>query len=53
MSPLTVFSQEWVIGLEVEQLDGIAGESPITKERRTTLAKKIDDLEVALRILRY
>jgi GTPase SAR1 family protein len=53
MSPLTVFSQEWVIGLEVEQLDGIAGESPITKERRTTLAKKIHDLEVALRILRY
>jgi hypothetical protein len=25
MSPLTVFSQEWVIGLGAEQLDGIAG----------------------------
>lgn len=53
MSPLTVFSQEWVIGLGTEQLDGIAGESSITKERRTMLAKKIHDLEVALRILRY
>ncbi|KAH8704700.1 putative dynamin [Talaromyces proteolyticus] len=53
MSPLAVFSQEWVIKLEAEQLETIAGESPTTKERRTTLVKKIHDLEVAMRILRH
>lgn len=52
MSPLAVFSQEWVVKLSAEQLEAIAGESPSTKERRTALDKKIQDLEVALRILR-
>jgi hypothetical protein len=51
-SPLAVFSQEWAIKLEAEQLENIAGESPITKERRSTLEKKINDLEVAMRILK-
>ena len=52
MSPLTVFSQEWVIMLEAEQLEAMAGESPITKERRAVLTRKIQDLEAAMQILR-
>jgi Dynamin central region/Dynamin family len=51
MSPLAVFSQEWVITLEAEQLEAIAGELPVTKEQRGALVKKINDLETALRIL--
>jgi Dynamin central region/Dynamin family len=51
-SPLAVFSQEWTITLETDQLETIAGESPITKERRAVLEKKISDLEEAMRILR-
>lgn len=51
-SPLAVFSQEWAIKLEPEQLETIAGESPATKERRNTLSRKISDLEIALRILK-
>ena len=51
-SPLTVFSQEWVIMLEAEQLEAIAGESPTTKERRAVLIRKIQDLEVAMQTLR-
>ncbi|KAH8724951.1 hypothetical protein GQ44DRAFT_708057 [Phaeosphaeriaceae sp. PMI808] len=30
----------------------IAGEAPITRERRAVLMRKIQDLEVAMRILR-
>jgi len=52
MSPLTVFSQEWVIMLEAEQLEAMAGESPIIKERRAVLTRKIQDLEAAMQILR-
>jgi hypothetical protein len=51
-SPLDVFNQEWAIRLEAEQLETIAGESPITRERRSILEKKINDLEVAMRILK-
>ena len=53
MSPLAAFSQEWVIKLEAEQLETIAGESLVTKERRATLVKKIHDMEIAMRILRH
>ena len=52
MSPLVVFSQEWVIKLKAEQLEIIASESFITKERRATLMTTINDLEIAMRILR-
>ena len=52
MSPLAVFSQEWAIMLNVEQLETIAGESPTGKARRAGLLKKIDDLQVAMQILR-
>jgi len=53
MSPLAVFSQEWVITLDAEQLKTIAGEALITKEQRAVLTKKAQDLEEAMRILRH
>ncbi|KAH8730768.1 interferon-induced GTP-binding protein Mx2 [Phaeosphaeriaceae sp. PMI808] len=53
MSPLAVFTQEWVIELDAEQLETIAGESPVTKEQRGALMRKIQDLEVAMQILRH
>lgn len=51
-TPLGVFSQEWVIGLNAEQLEAIAGESPSTKEHREKLGRKIEDLRLARDILR-
>lgn len=52
LSPLVVFSQEWVIKLKAEQLERIASESFTTKERRATLTTIINDLKIAMRILR-
>lgn len=51
-TPLSVFSQEWVIGLTPDQLEAIAGESPSIKVHREELARKIDDLTAAREILR-
>ncbi|KAI1875074.1 uncharacterized protein JN550_002503 [Neoarthrinium moseri] len=51
-SPLKVFTQDWVIDLEPEQLEQIVGETKAAKRRRAKLAKKIDDLSNALRILK-
>lgn len=51
-TPLSVLSQEWVIGLRAEQLEAIAGESPSVKEYRDLLDKKITDLNAAREILR-
>ncbi|KAJ9151372.1 Dynamin family protein [Pleurostoma richardsiae] len=51
-SPLKVFTQEWVINLESEQLERIVGETKAAKKRRSRLAKKIEDLSNALRILK-
>jgi hypothetical protein len=51
-SPLTVLTQEWVIELDSERLEMIAGESLLTKQQRLTLSNKIEDLEAASRILR-
>jgi hypothetical protein len=51
-SPLNVFTQDWVINLEPEQLELIAGEAKANKKRRAKLAKKIEDLKIALKILR-
>ncbi|KAH6648210.1 P-loop containing nucleoside triphosphate hydrolase protein [Truncatella angustata] len=51
-SPLKVFNQEWVINLEPEQLEQIIGETKLAKKRRLKLAKKIEDLSKALKILR-
>lgn len=44
--------QEWVIKLDAERLETIAGEAPITKERRAAITKKAQDLERAMQILR-
>lgn len=52
-SPLFVFNQEWVIKLDPEQLEAIAGESPLVVEVRNVLQKKVDDLEFAMRILKF
>ncbi|KAL7921857.1 P-loop containing nucleoside triphosphate hydrolase protein [Trichoderma austrokoningii] len=51
-SPLKVFTQEWVINLEPEELERLVGETKLAKKRRQRLAKKIEDLSNALKILR-
>jgi hypothetical protein len=51
-SPLKVFTQDWVINLEPDQLERIVGETKSAKKRRSKLVKKIDDLSNALNILR-
>ena len=51
-SPLNVFSQAWVIDLNSEQLEHIAGEQETAKERRQMLTKKSKDLKMALDILK-
>jgi hypothetical protein len=51
-SPLKVFTQDWVINLESEQLERIVGETKSAKKRRSKLAKKIEDLSNALKILK-
>ena len=51
-SPLKVFTQEWVINLESEQLERIVGETKAAKRRRSKLVKKIEDLSNALKILK-
>lgn len=51
-SPLALFSQQWVLGLDEDSLNAIAGESRSTRDKRLELSKKIADLEEALRILK-
>ncbi|KAK3954542.1 P-loop containing nucleoside triphosphate hydrolase protein [Pseudoneurospora amorphoporcata] len=51
-SPLTLFSEQWVLGLDEDSLNAIAGESRSTRDKRKELTKKIVDLEEALRILK-
>lgn len=51
-SPLKVFTQDWVINLESEQLEQIVGESKFAKKHRSKLTKKIGDLSSAMRILK-
>lgn len=51
-SPVKVFTQDWVINLESEQLERIVGETKSAKKRRSKLAKKIEDLSNALKILK-
>jgi Dynamin central region/Dynamin family len=52
-SPLSVFDQEWVIKLNPEQLQAIAGESPVVSEQRQFLQRKIRDLDLAMQILKF
>ncbi|KAK7948014.1 uncharacterized protein PG986_008900 [Apiospora aurea] len=51
-TPLAVFDQDWVIKLETDELEDMAGESEANKNRRGILARKVDDLTVAMRILK-
>ncbi|KAK3400875.1 P-loop containing nucleoside triphosphate hydrolase protein [Sordaria brevicollis] len=51
-SPLTLFSEQWVLGLDEDSLAAIAGESRSSRDKRIELSKKISDLEEALRILK-
>lgn len=51
-SPLKVFTQDWVINLEAEQLERIVGETKSAKKQRSRIVKKIDDLSNALTILK-
>ncbi|OJJ75529.1 hypothetical protein ASPBRDRAFT_168520 [Aspergillus brasiliensis CBS 101740] len=52
-SPLEVFSQDWVINLDADQLGAIAGESQAIKARRTSLRNKMEDLKSALQTLKF
>lgn len=52
MSPLALFTERWVLDLDADKLAAIAGESRMIRERREKLRKKIDDLEIAMKILR-
>lgn len=51
-SPLRLFSEKWVLGLDTEKLLSVAGESRRTRENRERLTKEIQDLEGAMQILR-
>ncbi|GKT94300.1 interferon-induced GTP-binding protein Mx2 [Colletotrichum tofieldiae] len=51
-SPLRLFSEQWVLCLDPKELLFVAGESRRTRESRERLKKEIQDLEVAMEILR-
>ncbi|KAK2006223.1 dynamin family protein [Colletotrichum eremochloae] len=51
-SPLRLFSEQWVLGLDPKTVHAVAGESRRTRECRDRLKKEIQDLEVAMEILR-
>jgi hypothetical protein len=51
-SPLTVFTQDWVLNLEPGDLERIAGESKSAKKHRLGIQKKIAELGTALKILK-
>lgn len=50
--PLHTFSPDLVMGLDEDQLDAIASEEDMAKERRCVLQREIENLEQALKILR-
>ncbi|KAH6975067.1 dynamin family protein [Ilyonectria sp. MPI-CAGE-AT-0026] len=52
LSPLGVFSEQWVLRLESDKLTAIAGESRPTRDKRERLMKMIEDFEEAVKILR-
>lgn len=51
-SPISVFSPEFVMGLDSDQLEMIAGEDEESKEQRQTLERETQSLEAALKVLR-
>ena len=50
-TPLTLFSSSFVSGLNVDELERIAGEDNMTKRRRQQLRKEIESLEAGKKIL--
>ncbi len=52
LSPLNIFTQDWVISLESEQLERIVSETESAKKRRLQLSKKVENLSKALKILK-
>ncbi|KHN94156.1 Dynamin, GTPase domain protein [Metarhizium album ARSEF 1941] len=51
-SPLSLFSEKWVLALQTQSLASIAGESLRVTGRRDQLNKKMQDLQSAIEILR-
>ncbi|KAF4584060.1 interferon-induced GTP-binding protein Mx2 [Ophiocordyceps camponoti-floridani] len=51
-SPMKVFSPEFVMGLDADQLEMVAGEDEETKEQRLTLERRARSLEEAVKVLR-
>jgi hypothetical protein len=51
-SPLRLFSEQWVLSLDAKKLFLVAGESRFTRERRERLKNEIQNLKVAMEILR-
>ncbi len=51
-SPLRLFSEQWVLNLESDRLEAIAGESFQTREQRARLTRRIQEVTEAVAILR-
>lgn len=51
-SPLHVFSTDLVFDLDAGALETIAGEDEVTKQERERLAREIDSLQAAAKVLR-
>ncbi|KJZ79522.1 hypothetical protein HIM_00991 [Hirsutella minnesotensis 3608] len=51
-SPIKVFSPDFVMGLDADQLDAIAGEDDESKEQRQILEREKQSLEAAISVLR-
>jgi hypothetical protein len=51
LSPLKVFTPQFVNGLTDEQLEEIAGEDPGGRRKRAALNKEIADLEAGKKVL--
>lgn len=51
-SPLNIFSQALVLQLNPTQLEMIAGEEAATKQQRANLAREIENLGAAMKVLR-
>lgn len=51
MSPLAVFCEKWAVMLDKEKLEAVAGESRLTRDKRDSLRRKIEDLNDAIEII--
>ncbi|KAK2734869.1 hypothetical protein FQN57_001432 [Myotisia sp. PD_48] len=50
-TPLALFQASYILRLDEDQLEMVAGEDPVTRRLRTTLTKEISKLEKGKRIL--